>query len=139
MHRTSIRRTSTRRITCDTNSLGHDKDGRLTHLIQHLFGTWTPPVVHRPRFTGPHHSPPRYGPPSTEQIPWLPVGFRPQNPPLYYGSPRAPYLPPPLFYDSAVFSGLVSRPRRRQFSGEKLIQDHALVVRTGAEGMCLHI
>lgn len=139
MDRTGIRRTSTRRITSNTNAFGHDIDGRLTHLIQHLFGIWTPHVVHRPRFTGPHHSPPRYGPPSTEQIPWLPIGFRPQNPPLYYGSPSAPYLPPPLFYDSAVFSGLVSRPQRHQLSGGKLIQANATVVRTAAEGMCLHI
>lgn len=129
-------RTSNRQISSNINALGYDIDGRLTHLIQHLYGTWVPHVVPEPRFFGQYQSPPRYGPPSARQIPWLPVGFRPRKPPLFYGSPRAPYLPPPPQYNPRVFSGLVSRPRRHQLNGAKLMEARAAAVQSTAGGMC---
>lgn len=113
-------RTSTRQISSSYNALGYDPDGRVTHLVQHVFGAWVPHITHRARFTGRHCIPPRYGPPTAEQIPWLPIAFIPQDPPLYYGLPCAPYLPPPLSYNAAVFSALISRPRARQIDGELL-------------------
>lgn len=132
-------RTSDRQISSHTNALGYDPDGRLTHLVRHVYGTWVPDVVPEPRFFGQYQSPPRYGPPSARQIPWLPAGFRPRSPPLFYGSPRAPYLPPPHHYTPAVFSGLVSRPRRHRFDGANLLEAHATVVPISAGGMCTKI
>lgn len=123
------RRTISRHTTSEINALGYDPDGRLTQVIQHLFGVWTPHVVRHSRFSGKYCAPPRYGPPTAAQFPWLPLGFVQKMSPPYYGSPRAPYLPPPLDYDSAVFSALVSRPRRgRRHIRGKLVEERAAVV-----------
>lgn len=121
-HAPVVPRTSGRRINSSSNALGYDPDGRVAHLVQHLFGPWVPHVIRRARFTGQYHAPPRYGPPTADQLPWLPITFVPQNPPPYYGSPRAPYLPPPPLYDATVFSALTSRPRRRQIDAADLVE-----------------
>lgn len=122
------RRTSGRQLGSNTNAFGYDPDGRVTHVAQHMFGPWTPHVLRRARFSGHRHAPPQYGPPTVDQVPWLPTTFVPQSPPPYHGIPCAPYLPPPLYYDPVAFSALVSRPRKHQIERVKLVEEDALVV-----------
>lgn len=129
-------RTSTRRTSSSFNAFGHDPNGRVAHVVQHLFGPWVPHIVRRVRFTGQRHAPPRYGPPTASQIPWLPTSFIPRNPPSYHGLPRVPHLLPPLSYEPAVFTAIVSRPRRYQVNGAILVEENAPVVGVVPGGMC---
>lgn len=133
------RRTSTRRISRDTNALGYDPDGRATHLSQHLFGPWLPYIAPQVRFVGKYCASPRYGPPSIDQIPWLPPGFISQNPPSYYGSPSPPYLAPPLDFDPDLFAEFISRPSMHKLDGAKLVGEDAPVEQVEAGGTCLDI
>lgn len=129
-------RTSTRRTSSSFNAFGHDPDGRVAHVVKHLFGPWVPHIFRHARFTGQRHAPPRYGPPTTYQIPWLPTGFVPRNPPSYHGLPRGPHLPPPLPYDPAILMALVSRPRRDQVGRAVLVEENAPVVEVVPGGAC---
>jgi hypothetical protein len=131
------RRTNSRHIGSDNNALGYDPDGRATHVSGHLFGPWTPPTVTHARFTGQYCAPPRYGPPSASQIPWLLSSFIPQAPPLYYGTPSPPYLQPPLHFDPKSFTNLISRPRGHHLNRTQLVEEHAPVEQAADGGMHL--
>lgn len=105
-------RRSARHTASDFNLWGLDPDGRKTHLIQHMYGNWRLPTIPCVRFSGKSLASPRYGPPSSEQIAWLPATFVEHEPPAYYGRPCPPYLPPPVGFDLAALEGLISHPRK---------------------------
>lgn len=89
------------------NAFGEDKDGLKAHCFAWFYGPAYIPESfgHIPKFEG-TVLPPRYGPPSPQQIPWLPLGWKPNPPPLYYGNPSPPYLPKPRVFDPSAFEAL---------------------------------
>lgn len=116
----------------DFNLYGLDPEGRKAHLANHMYGPWQPPIIPQIRFSGKSRAPPRYGPPSSAQSAWLPRVFIQSEPPLYYGRPFPPYLPPPLELDLVAFDRLVSRPRSNLGApGEEATQPLALIAYGG--------
>lgn len=101
--------------SADFNAFGEDKDGFKAHLYAWFFGPAYVPdnYDHLPNWQG-IVLPPRYGPPSPQQVLWLPPGWKPNPPPLYYGSPSAPYLPKPRNFNPNLFDGL-KRMGRKSF------------------------
>lgn len=131
-----LSRRSSRHTGGDFNLYGLDPEGKKTHLVNHMYGLWQLPTVHQPRFSGKSQAPPRYGPPSAEQIPWLPTSFVQRHPPMYYGVPSPPFLPPPVYFDLIVFHELISRPSGRQLHAQ--VADLPLVQITYG-GRCLNL
>ncbi|KAF9462568.1 hypothetical protein BDZ94DRAFT_1260731 [Collybia nuda] len=115
-------RRSTRHTGRDFNLYGLDPEGRKTHLVMHMYGPWKPPTIPLVRFSGQSRPPPRFGPPSSEQLAWLPATFVQRDPPTYYGTPCLPYLPPPLTFDYTRFDALIPKPRGRIDNGTERTQ-----------------
>lgn len=97
------------------NIFGHDPEGRLLQLAAHFYGPAWQPVTyaHLPSFHDFDMAPPRFGPPAPQQIPWVPPGFIPHSPPLYYGQPFPPYLPAPELFDPQIFGALLLHERQK--------------------------
>lgn len=98
------------RTSSDYNVFGYDPKGFIAHLAALFYGPeWRPRILGpRPYYTG-AIQPPRYGHPALHQMPCLPEDFVVCPPPLYFGTPSPPYLPPPRsFYPdlAAVSKGL---------------------------------
>jgi hypothetical protein len=94
----------------DYNAFGYDPEGALAHLASHLYGpSWKPSyTVHQ--FVGAAEAP-RYGPPAPYQEAYLPADFRPRTPPLYYGHPCPPFIPPPIRFNPHHFDALLCSER----------------------------
>lgn len=107
--------------SADFNAFGEDKDGLKAHCFAWFYGPSYIPenFEHMPIFQG-TVLPPRYGPPSPQQVPWLPLGWKPNPPPLYYGNPSPPYLPKPRVFDPSVFEAL------RKVAGKALSQSDSV-------------
>lgn len=95
-------------FSADWNVFGYDPNGFLAYLVAYFFGPeWLPDTFdHLPRWEG-EVKPPRYGPPGNRQAKYLPPGWKCTPPPLYYGAPSGPYLPPPRVFRPSAFAGLV--------------------------------
>lgn len=115
-------RRSTRHTGKDFNLYGLDPEGQKAHLVQHMYGLWKPPTTPMTRFSGKSQAAPRYGPPSSEQLAWLPPTFIQREPPMYYGKPCPPYLPPPIQFDLLCFDTLIPRPRSDLNVGGEMMQ-----------------
>jgi hypothetical protein len=101
------------------NIFGYDPEGRLLRLAAHFYGPAWQPVTytHLPSFHNFDMALPRFGPPAPQQMPWVPPGFIPRSPPLYYGQPFPPYLPAPKTFDPEIFAALLLRHRRQPHVG----------------------
>lgn len=93
--------------SADFNAFGKDRYGFKAHCFALLFGPEYIPdnFDHIPYLQG-RVLPPRYGPPSPQQVPWLPPGWKPNPPPFYYGIPFPPYLPKPRTFNPGLFEAL---------------------------------
>lgn len=94
-------------FSADWNVFGYDPNGLLAHLVGFFYGDWFPDTFdHLPRWVG-EVQPPRYGSPGPQQVSSLPKGWRQTAPPLYYGVPSGPYLPPPRKFQPSAFASLI--------------------------------
>lgn len=100
-------------FSADWNIFGYDPNGLLAYLVAYFFGPdWLPDTFdHLPHWKG-EVKPPRYGPPGPQQAANIPPGWKCTPPPLYYGAPSGPYLPPPRLFRPSAFAGLI-RPHAR--------------------------
>lgn len=100
-------------FSADWNIFGYDPNGLLAYLVAYFFGPdWLPETFdHLPRWVG-EVKPPRYGPPGPHQAAHIPPGWKCTPPPLYYGEPSRPYLPPPRIFRPSAFASLM-RPHPR--------------------------
>lgn len=92
------------------NAFGYDPDGFLAALVAFFYGDWVPSVPAQ-QFGGPPQAP-RYGPPATYQLRYLPEGFQPNPPPSFHSfDPSSPVdkddvLDPPKKWTPEVFQAL---------------------------------
>jgi hypothetical protein len=100
-------------FSADWNIFGFDPNGLLAYLVAYFFGPQFRPATlgHLPRWVG-EVLPPRYGPPGPQQAARLPLGWKPNPPPLYYGVPSGPYLPSPKTFSPSGFASML-RPHPR--------------------------
>lgn len=98
------------------NAFGRDRYGVKAHCFAWFFGPGYVPDTfdHLPQFKG-RVLPPRYGPPSPQQVPWLPLKWKPRPPPFYYGTPSPPYLPKPQVFNPNLFDALERVGRAASF------------------------
>jgi hypothetical protein len=94
----------------DYNAFGYDPYGLVAHLAAHAYGpNWRPSHTVQ-QFMGQPEAP-RYGPPAPYQLPYLPPGFMPNPPPLFYGLPAPPFLRPPKRFNPNIFQAARCAPR----------------------------
>lgn len=105
------------------NALGRDPDGRLTYLAALFWGRSFVPQCSTQQFVGPPE-PPRFGPPAPYQVACLPPGWKPQDPPDFYGAGDAfgpLFLDPPTgIFDPNIFAALKHIARFQWGDGELL-------------------
>lgn len=88
----------------DFNIFGYDPDGRIAHLVALFYGpNWIPITFRHLCRHRPLGNTPRYGPPGPGQLGWDWPDFMPFQPPVYFMSPSAPYLPAPGRFDIQKF------------------------------------
>jgi hypothetical protein len=95
-------------FSADWNIFGNDPNGLLAYLAAYFFGPEYLPETfdHLPRWEG-EVQPPRYGRAGPQQAKNLPLGWKSTPPPLYYGTPSGPYLPPPRIFRPSAFAALM--------------------------------
>jgi hypothetical protein len=95
-------------FSADWNVFSYDPNGLLAHLVWYFFGDWClDSFDHLPSWEG-RVKPPQFGPPGPQQAGNLPAGWEPTPPPLYYGRPSGPYLPPPWNFRPSAFMALMN-------------------------------
>jgi hypothetical protein len=95
-------------FSADWNIFGFDPNRLLAYLVAYFFGPQFRPAMlgHLPQWVG-EVLPPCYGTPGPQQAARLPLGWKPNPPPLYYGVPSGPYLPSPKTFSPSGFASML--------------------------------